>query len=593
MKILGLSCYYHDSAAALIVDGNIVAAAEEERFSRKKHDAGFPRYAIEFCLDAGGIKSSDLDCVVFYEKPFKKFDRLLASIFETYPRSFGLFKEAMIVWGKEKLWIKNTIADNLDIPREKVYFVEHHLSHASSAFLCSPFEDAAIMTIDGAGEWATGTLGTGQRGKEVNIFCEQHFPHSIGLLYSVFTAFLGFEVNEGEYKVMGMAPYGEPLYVDKIKEIVSLEPDGSFRMDMDYFSYHYHTSRAFTKKFEALFGPPRRPGSRFVTEKTSIYDDKIPPGKEEIKQNQYYADIAASIQKVTEEILINTARYLYKKTSLKNLCIGGGVGLNCVANRRMLEETDFENIFIQPAAGDSGGAIGAALYYYNCISGADRCGSFTNPYLGRGYSNEEIKDFLTGSHDGWDIKYSFIEGDEELVSLGADAIMSGKVVGWFQGRFEWGPRALGNRSILADARRPDMKDIVNIKIKFREPYRPFAPSVLEEDVADYFNLVKGLQPPLSFMLMTLDVKDDKKSVIPAVTHVDGSARVQAVNHKTNPLYYKLIKEFKRRTGVPVILNTSFNLRGEPIVNTPANACKTFMSSGMDVLFLGNYMVEKK
>ena len=589
MHILGISCYYHDSACVLLKDNQLVAAAEEERFSRKKHDYGFPGKSLDFCVNKAGIEDRDIDYVVFYEKPFLKFERILMSYLQTYPKSLKLFREAMISWVTEKLWIKENIGDKVNIAREKILFVDHHYSHAASAFLCSPFEESAILTIDGVGEWTTQTLGVG-KGNSINIFAEQRFPHSLGLLYSAFTAFLGFEVNEGEYKVMGMAPYGQPKYVDKIYKIVRLNEDGSFYLDPSYFSFYYHPERTYTKKFEKLFGQPRNPKSRFVTSQTSLYDDKNPGTRQEMEQNQYYADIAASIQKVTEEILVSMANHLHQKTKLKKLCIAGGVGLNCVGNYHILKETPFEEIYVQPASGDSGGALGAALFFYYSVLNKKRDFVFNNAYWGEEYSDREIKKFL----DDNSIKYEVAKSEDELLEKTVEGLVSGKVVGWFQGRFEWGPRALGNRSILADPRRADMKDIVNIKIKFREPYRPFAPSVLKENVSEYFDIPKGDGGyPLRFMLLTLPVQEDKRNLIPATTHIDGTGRLQAVYKDTNPLYYRLIEKFRDATGIPIVLNTSFNLRGEPIVTTPENAFNTFKNSGMDMLCMGNFIISKE
>jgi len=572
----------------LLKDNQLVAAAEEERFSRKKHDYGFPGKSLDFCVNKAGIEDRDIDYVVFYEKPFLKFERILMSYLQTYPKSLKLFREVMISWVTEKLWIKENIGDKVNIAREKILFVDHHYSHAASAFLCSPFEESAILTIDGVGEWTTQTLGVG-KGNSINIFAEQRFPHSLGLLYSAFTAFLGFEVNEGEYKVMGMAPYGQPKYVDKIYKIVKLNEDGSFYLDPSYFSFYYHPERTYTKKFEKLFGQPRNPKSRFVTSQTSIYDDKNPVTQQEMEQNQYYADMASSIQKVTEEILVSMANHLHQKTKLKKLCIAGGVGLNCVGNYHILKETPFEEIYVQPASGDSGGALGAALFFYYSVLNKKRDFVFNNAYWGEEYSDSEIKKFL----DDNCMKYEVAKSEDELLEKTVEGLVSGKVVGWFQGRFEWGPRALGNRSILADPRRADMKDIVNIKIKFREPYRPFAPSVLKENVSEYFDIPKGDGGyPLRFMLLTLSVQEDKRNLIPATTHIDGTGRLQAVYEDTNPLYYRLIEKFRDATGVPVVLNTSFNLRGEPIVTSLENAFNTFKNSGMDMLCMGNFIITK-
>jgi len=596
MHILGISCFYHDAAAALLKDGVLIAAAEEERFSRKKHDFGFPMNAIEFCLRVGGITANDLDYVVFYEKPMVKFERLMMTIFGSVPRSWKVFREAMIAWMEDKLWVKGLLKEKLRVPEEKLLFVEHHLSHAASAFLCSPFDESAILTVDGVGEWVTGTMGWGRTTRDnggekttIHLTREMRFPHSIGLLYSAFTAFLGFEVNEGEYKVMGMAPYGEPKYVDKVMQLLDLKDDGSFALDMSYFSYHYSSEKTFNGKFEGMFGPSRNPKARFVTKLTSLFDDTRPATADEIERNQYYADIAASIQKVTEEILLKMANHLHKETGMKKLCIAGGVGLNSVANFRILSETPFEELYVQPAAGDSGGAVGAALYAYNVLLGKPRQFVMEHAYWGDEHGEGAIVDFLRRQN----LKAERIDDDEKLFDRVIDKLLAGKVIGWYQGRFEWGPRALGNRSILADARRADMKDIVNIKIKFREPFRPFAPSVLTERTEEFFDLPDAAKHyPARFMLLVTPVKEDKREVLPAITHVDGSGRLQTVRKETNPRYHRLIEKFGEATGVPVVLNTSFNLKGEPIVNTPANAYHTFSTSGMDVLVLNNYIIDK-
>jgi carbamoyltransferase len=591
MDILGISCYYHDAAAALLRDGQLVAAAEEERFSRIKHDFSFPKNAIQFCLDTAGIRGSDLDYVVFFEKPFRKFDRILATVLQTYPQSWKVFRESMITWMLDKLWVGSTIESELSIPKEKVLFCQHHLSHAASAFLCSPFDEAAILTVDGVGEWVTGTYGVG-RGSDIRLLRQMEFPHSLGLLYSAFTAFLGFEVNEGEYKVMGMAPYGRPRYLDKVWKVVRQNGDGSFSLDMRYFSFHHSTSRTFNQRFVELFGPPRPVNLQFFTEASGFpkYFGDPPTNYGELCQlNQHYADIAASIQRVTEELLLNMAKHLHQETGLKRLCIAGGVGLNSVANSRMLRESGFEELFIQPAAGDGGGALGAALWAYNTLLGRPRTFKMEHAYWGREYGSGEIRSFLQENN----IRSTAFEDDGLLADRVVEHLAQGKVVGWFQGRFEWGPRALGNRSILADARNPEMKDIVNAKIKFREPYRPFAPSVLAECAEDYFELPHAVEHhPARYMLYVVPVKKEKQSTLPAITHVDGTGRLQTVFRDQSPRYYDLIKRFGQATGVPVVLNTSSNLRGEPIVNTPANAFHSFSKSEMDCLALGNFLVEK-
>ncbi|MEW6679952.1 MAG: carbamoyltransferase N-terminal domain-containing protein, partial [bacterium] len=591
MYILGISCFYHDASAALLKDGLLVACCEEERFTRKKHDYDFPINSILFCLDMAGIKASDLDYIVFYEKPFIKFERIFMNSFQVFPKGWKVFREAMLTWLLDKLWIKNIIRGKLGVDENKILFIEHHLSHAASCFFCSPFDEAAILTIDGVGEWTTATMGIG-KDKEIILKKELHFPHSLGLLYSAFTAFLGFEVNEGEYKVMGMAPFGKPNYVDKVEKLIALNNDGSFSLNMDYFSFHYSPDKTFSPKFESLFGKPRDPKSHFFTKESGfpIYFGEKPGNFEELcEENQYYADIAASIQKVTEEAILNMVNCLYKETGLKKLCIAGGVALNSVANGRVLKKTQFEELYIQPQAGDGGGALGAALYAYHSLLGKERSFVMEHAFWGKEYSFGEIKEFL----DKNNIPYEYIEDDERLFERIVGYLQNDKVVGWFQGRFEWGPRALGNRSILADPRKAKMKDIVNIKIKFREPFRPFAPSVLVEETSKYFDLSNpSLHYPARFMLYVVDVLEDKRDIIPAITHVDGTGRLQTVFKETNPKYYRLIEKFKSATDIPLILNTSFNLKGEPIVNTPENAFNTFSKSGMDVLVLEKFIVRK-
>ncbi|MGD9015686.1 MAG: carbamoyltransferase N-terminal domain-containing protein [Candidatus Omnitrophota bacterium] len=594
MYILGISCYYHDAAACLLRDGEVIVACEEERFSRIKHDYSFPVNAIRFCLDYAEIEGHQVDYVVFNEKPLLKFERIIKTILSTYPLSVGIFQDVIINWMGDKLWIKSLIEEKIGVSPNKILFCQHHLSHAASGFFCSPFIEAAILTCDGVGEWTTTALGCGKAdwdGKKINeiqLFEEIKFPHSLGLLYSVFTAFLGFEVNEGEYKVMGMNAFGEPKYVDRIYKLIRVNQDGSFRLNMKYFSYHYHRKRSFNKHFEKLFGKPRKFNSRFVTGKTSLYDYADVPTKDEIESNQYYADIAASIQKVTEDILIKIGNYLYHKTRLKKLCLSGGVALNCVANSRLLKETQFDEIFIQPSAGDGGAAMGAALYVYHCLLNKPRKFIFKHAYWGKEYSEEHIMSFLKSSK----LRYKYVRDEDKLLDLVVDALISGKIVGWFQGRFEWGPRALGNRSILADPRNEQMKDTVNIKIKFREPFRPFAPSVLFGKAQDLFEVNDpGKHYPLRFMLYTVPVK--KKNSIPAVIHIDGSSRIQVVDERTNPRYYRLIERFYQATNVPAVLNTSFNLKGEPIVNSPEEAFNTFSKSGMDMLVLGNFILTNK
>ncbi len=591
MYILGISCFFHDAAAALLKEGELVAAAEEERFTRKKHDYNFPERAIQFCLQKAGIQGRDLDHVVFFEKPFIKFERILMTVMQTFPKSRKVFQESMMTWLGEKLWIKSLIRDRLGISTDKILFSGHHLSHAASSFFCSPFQEAAILTVDGVGEWATASYGKGS-GTAIQTLGEIRFPHSLGLLYSAFTAFLGFEVNEGEYKVMGMAPFGKPRYMDKVYKLIRVEKDGSFELDLDYFSFHYSTDRTFNGKFEDLFGPPRPPEAHFFTSNSgypSYFGEKPLAYANLAAQNQYYADIAASIQKVTEEVLLKMANHVHRETGLKNLCMAGGVALNSVANGRILRETPFESIYVQPSAGDGGGAIGAALYAYHTILGNPRKFIMQHAFWGEEHSPGKIEEFLISSG----IRYQPHDDEEKLMERVVDHLCEGKVIGWFQGRFEWGPRALGNRSILADPRKADMKDIVNTKIKFREPYRPFAPSVLLEKANDFFELPEpAMHYPARFMLYVVDVKEAKRDIVPAITHVDGTGRVQTVSRTTAPRFYRLIELFGEATGVPLVLNTSFNLKGEPIVNTPAEAFNTFAKSGMDLLVLDHCTIEK-
>jgi carbamoyltransferase len=591
MRILGISCFYHDAAAALIEDGELLAAAEEERFSRKKHDSEFPRLAIRYCLDAAGITSKDVDYVVFYEKPFVKFERILTTSLQVVPKSWKVFGDAMTTWLLDKLWVKNLIRQELGVADDRILFSEHHLSHASSTFLCSPFDEAAILTVDGVGEWATATMGHG-KGTDIKLLREVRFPHSVGLLYSAFTAFLGFEVNEGEYKVMGMAPYGTPRYLDKVYQLIHLEPDGSFWLNMDYFCFHHSSTQTYNQKFLDLFGAPRDPSWHFFTERSgypSYFEPKPDNYRELAAKNQHYADVAASIQQVTEEIVLSMVRNLHRETGLDRLCLAGGVALNSVANGRIIGETPIREVFIQPAAGDGGGALGAALYAYHCALGMPRRFLMRHAYWGQEFSTAEVNDFARDCG----MPYQSYGSDDALMDAVVEELQAGHVVGWFQGRFEWGPRALGSRSILADPRRADMKEIVNVKIKFREPFRPFAPSVLAECAERYFDLPDAPRHyPARFMLYVVDVKDGQADVLPAITHVDGTARLQTVHRTESPLYYRLIERFGEATGVPVVLNTSFNLKGEPIVTTPANAFSTFSRSGMDTLVLGNCVIRK-
>ena len=590
MYILGISCFYHDSAAVLLADGQLVAAAEEERFSRLKHDSGFPQMAIDFCLKTAGITANDLDYVVFYEKPLLKFERILKTHLSTFPRSWRVFGEAMIAWLGDKLWVKTQIQEGIGVPVEKILFVDHHMSHAASAFLASPYEEAAVLTVDGVGEWTTTARGTAYgrfdgSASSITLSEEQRFPHSLGLLYSAFTAFLGFRVNNGEYKVMGMSPYGQPNYLDKMAKLFKVYDDGSFWMDMDYFSYHYSHSATYNQKFIDLFGPPRVHSDVFYTATTN---PELNPNDPQVKQNQYYADVAASVQHMTEETMIKMLRSLHAQTGMKNICLAGGVALNSKANGRYLRETPFENIFIQPAAGDSGGALGAALYAYHVLLGKPRQFVQEHNYWGAEYSADEIATAVAAS--GY--KYETIPTETALTERVVDDLTQGKVIAWFQGRFEWGPRALGSRSIMADPRRAEMKEIINAMIKFREPFRPFAPVITEEAVPDYFDgidVTTNYMP--RFMLTVERFKDGPGQQVPAVNHL-GTGRLQSVRREWNPRYYDVIHQFGQATGVPILVNTSFNLRGEPIVNTPANALKTFTNSDISTLVLDKIIVRK-
>ncbi len=592
MYVLGISCFYHESAATLVKDGEVVAAAAEERFSRKKHDQDFPKLAIEFCLKNQGITIDDVDYVVFYEKPFWKFQRIILSALEVYPLAMRFFAKAMSIWLLDKLWVKSIISEELKIEAKKILFVPHHISHAASAYYASGFQKATVMTLDGVGEWTTTTYGEGV-GKELTLKKQITFPHSLGLLYSVFTAFLGFEVNDGEYKVMGMAPYGKPKYLDKVRKLAKIYPDGSYELKMEYFTYHKSEHKSYGAKFTDLFGKPRPKDMYFFT-KTSGYPDyfgKKPENYQELCElNQKYADIAASIQAFSEEVLLNLAKAVYKKTKTENLCIAGGVGLNSVANGLLLRKSPFKRIFVQPASGDDGGSLGAALYAYHSILGKQRGWKQTHCYFGKSYLAKEIETFLKINK----IKYKKITNEEKLVDYLAEAVKEGKVIGFFHDRFEWGPRALGARSIIADPRREEMKDIVNTKIKFREPYRPFAPVTLAEKASQYFELGNLEHQYLTnYMLGVFPVKKEKRKIIPAVTHVDGTGRLQIIAKNQNARYYNLIKRFGDMTGVYVLMNTSFNLKGEPIVNSPSEAFSTFVRSGLDILALESFIVHKK
>lgn len=592
--ILGLSAFYHDSAAALVVDGAIVAAAQEERFTRRKHDAGFPENAVRYVLAEGGLSLGDVDYVAFYDKPFLKFERLLETYVTNAPRGLRSFRSAMPVWLREKLFQKRLLTrlladlDGSFRGPSSILFSEHHYSHASSAFFPSPFDEAVVLTLDGVGEWATTTVAIG-RGNSCEIVKEIHFPHSLGLLYSAFTYYAGFKVNSGEYKLMGLAPYGEPLYKDLILDkLIDLRPDGSFRLDQRYFSYATGL-RMTNDRFADLFGRPvRKPESDLL--------------------EQFHMDIAASLQAVTEEVVLTITRALSAEFKMPNLCLAGGVALNCVANGKILRDGAFSDLWIQPAAGDAGGSIGAALAVYHRELGAPRIVNQTDAmdgaFLGPAFGEDEIASELRTCGAVFDTVT-----DEQMLSLTVDSLVAGKAVGWFQGRMEFGPRALGGRSILADPRRASMQRTLNLKIKYRESFRPFAPSVLAEDADRYFGL--AVQSP--YMLLVADVNEDLRcarsveeedlfgieklnvvrSTIPAVTHVDYSARIQTVHAATNPVYHALLSAFRERTGCSVLVNTSFNVRGEPIVSSPTDAFRCFMGTELDLLVIGRSILRKE
>ncbi len=591
--VLGISAYYHDSAAALLRDGEIVAAAQEERFTRRKHDARFPHHAAAYCLAEAGIEAAELDHVAFYDKPFLKFERLLETYLAFAPRGFRSFRIAIPLWLREKLFLKDLLVRELEKVDKKtpwhdrLLFGEHHLSHAASAYYPSPFDEAAVLTLDGVGEWATSSLAIG-RANQLEVQREIHFPHSIGLLYSAFTYYTGFKVNSGEYKVMGLAPYGEPKYADLIlQHLVDLKADGSFRLDQRYFDYC--TGLTMTNgRFDELFGGSRRKSEELLTQK--------------------HMDLAASVQKVTEEVMLRLTRSVARETGMKNLCLAGGVALNCVANGKILRDGAFDNIWIQPAAGDAGGALGAALSTWYGMLGGERARSdgrdrMRGAYLGPAFTDDDIADRLSRAGAQFDRL-----SEADMIARAARDLADGKALGWFQGRMEFGPRALGGRSILGDARSPTMQKMLNLKVKYRESFRPFAPAVLREDVSDWFEI----DSDSPYMLLVADVVKDRRramteseqalfgieklnirrSEIPAVTHVDYSARVQTVHRDTNPRYYDLIAGFKALTGCPVVVNTSFNVRGEPIVGSPEDAFRCFMGTDIDVLAVGNCYLEK-
>ena len=566
MYTLGISCYYHDSAAAVLKDGKVIAAVEEERFSRIKFDDGFPKLAINWCLKEAGISAENIDSIAFYDKPVLKFERLLDNYIGVAPRGLFSFLDVIPKWIHKRLWVKDEINRYLKGFKGEIIFPEHHMSHAAHTFFTSPFDEAAILTVDGVGEWSTTTFGTG-KDTDVKLINDIRWPHSVGLFYSAFTYFLGFKVNEGEYKLMGLSSYGEPKYYDKImSELIDVKNDGSIHLNMKYFAFTYDKYMT-NQNFSDVFG--------------------IPPRKHDEKVEQIHFDIGASAQLVLEDILLKMVNHVYNKTKMKNLCLGGGVALNGVANYRILKEGPFENLHIPPSPGDAGSAVGCAQYLYHCHAKNKRVVEESaeritdNIYVGPEYSNDEIKSFL----DKNKISYDFLER-EQLLKNSAKLIAEGNIVGWYQGKMEWGPRALGNRSILADPRDEKMKDILNEKIKHRESFRPFAPSILEDYISEYFDMDR----PSPYMLFVAKVKKPDK--IPAVTHIDGTGRLQSVSKEVNPLYYDLINEFYKLTDIPVIINTSMNVMGEPIVNTPEHAYNMILKTDMDYLVMGNYLVRK-
>jgi carbamoyltransferase len=581
MKILGISALFHDAAAALVIDGEIIAAAQEERFSRIKHDARLPVDAARFCLEHAGLTMSDIDHVVFYEKPLRKFERILVTHLREFPKSLMQFPRSMATWLRSRLWLKGEICQTLGCVSEQLLFSEHHLSHAASAFFGSPFERAAVITVDGVGEWATTSIyraGPDAHGKKTSIetLAELHFPDSIGLLYSALTAYLGFEVNDGEYKVMGLAAYGKPRYQREFEQLCHIDDDAALRIEARYFSYASHPTKSFTRALEHLLGPARQPGSPLTLPAQSVED-------------QRFADVAATLQWFTERYLLALARRAQVLTGESNLCMAGGVALNSVANGRIAAEGPFEKMFVQPAAGDAGGALGAALWATHVVHGLPRRAAPAHAFLGAGYAPEDVARFLTDCG----VRYQVFEDDGARNAVVAERLAAGQVGGLFQGRFEWGPRALGNRSIVADPRDPGMRERVNRKIKYREGFRPFAPAVLAEEASRWFEMPDASRDFLTpWMCSVVPVTDEGRRTLPAITHVDGTARAQRVDRSDNAGFYDLIDAFRQRTGVGVLLNTSMNLKDEPLCASPAEAYGVFVRSDLDFLVLERCLIAK-
>ena len=580
MKVIGISAYFHDSSAALVIDGEVVAAAQEERFTRIKHDSGLPVQAVRFCLDYAGLTMDEIDHIVFYEKPLQRFERLLVTHLSEFPKGSGQFVSSMGRWLSRRLWMKNEWVRELGCREDQILCSEHHLSHAAAAFLSSPYERAAIVTADGVGEWTTTSIYRGitdERGSRIEKLQELGFPHSIGLLYAAITAYLGFEVNEGEYKVMGLASYGTPSYLDKFEKLCKVNDDASLVLDMHYFCYNWHATDAFTPALEALLGPARKPHAKMTLPAVTSEDRR-------------FSDIAASLQKFTENYMLKLVQHAQQITGEKNLTLAGGVALNCVANLKLLGEGPFESIYVQSAAGDAGGALGAALYMTHVIGGLPRRPALNHAFLGASVERSEVVRFFSDCG----VPFKEFNSTSEMCRAVVDCLMDGEVGGWVQGRFEHGPRALGARSIIADPRRPDMRERVNRKIKFREEFRPFAPACLAEDMKEWFLLPEGKEEHMTpFMCCVANVSDEGKRLLPAITHIDGTARVQRVEASHNPVFHELLTHFKERSGVGVLLNTSLNLKDEPICNSHGEAFATFMRSEMDFLVVENCLVRKE